>query len=274
AYAWAERQPDPMLDVDVDGLRARDLKMTAAAYLYNLTGEPAWEQATAAACAVAGPTDRVRNPGRWEQQYAAVAYLKTPRPVRFPDLQTNLRAALLHQAKTDYLSQMAESPTGAARWANQWEGTFQTSNEMSVVALAHHFSDDPAERAYLATGLYSEAEWTLGRNPLGLVQMTGLTDRCVTQTFAPGRRDGYPGLTPGWTPYLCRDGWDNADDIHRCQWYTNRNYPADKEVWPWGEHFWNSRYSVPNAEATPHQNFRQKVVLYGYLYALGRLEGR
>ena len=86
--------------------------------------------------------------------------------------------------------------------------------------------------------MYSEAEWTLGRNPLGLVQMTGLGDRCITQTFAPGRRDGYPGVTPGWTPYMCRDGWmKGKDNIHGCEFYTSRNYPADKEIWPWGEQF-------------------------------------
>ncbi len=100
--------------------------------------------------------------------------------------------------------------------------------------------------------------------------MTGLGERGVTQTFAPGRRDGYPGVKPGWTPYMCRDGWNNSDDIHRCAWYTNRNYPADKEIWPWGEHFWNSRYSVPNSEATPQQTFRQKIVLYGYLFGMSK----
>jgi endoglucanase len=38
AYHWAIAQPDKMLDIDVSNLRARDLKMTAAAFLFNLTG--------------------------------------------------------------------------------------------------------------------------------------------------------------------------------------------------------------------------------------------
>ena len=182
-----------------------------------------------------------------------------------------MRKSIINQAKADYVDKMKNSPTKAARWAAGWEGLMQTSNEMSLVAIAHKISGNKEDRKYFEQGLFAEAEWTLGRNPLGLVQMTGLTDRCFTQTFAPGRRDGYPGLTPGWTPYMCRDGWMRGEDnIIACDWYTARNYPEDKEVWPWGEHFWNSRYCVPSGETTPHQTIRQKIVLYGYLFAIGQ----
>jgi hypothetical protein len=165
---------------------------------------------------------------------------------------------------------MNESPTKAARWTVKWEGMAQTSNEMSLVAVAHKLTESQTDKAYFEKGMYAEAEWTLGRNPLGLVQMTGLGDRSFTQTFAPGRRDGYPNVTPGWTPYMCRDGFMKGNDIHGCEFYTNRNYPENKEIWPWGEHFWNSRYSVPNSETTPQQTFRQKIVLYGYLYGINK----
>ncbi|MEX2370460.1 MAG: glycoside hydrolase family 9 protein, partial [Bacteroidales bacterium] len=269
AFQWAEQQSDQMADTDVSGLRGRDLKLTAATYLFNITGKQKYEKLIMEECEVDDTTTFLRNTGNWEQQYAAVGYILSPQQVRYDELQSDMKAALMYQAKSDHIDKMKDSPTMAARYRNGWEGMCQTSNEMSVVALAHRLSDDPHEKAMLEKGLYAEAEWTLGRNPLGLVQMTGLTDHSFTQTFAPGRRDGYPGVTPGWTPYMCRDGWGNDDHIVRCAWYTNRNYPADKEVWPWGEHFWNSRYSVPNSETTPQQTFRQKIVLYGYLYALG-----
>lgn len=270
AWEWAQKQSDQMLETDVSGLRGKDLKMTAAAFLYNLTGETNFETAMLAESEVKSASSRVRNPGSWEQQYAAVAYLFTQQKVNYPDVYANMKKAIINQAKNDYLVTMEESPTKMARWTSKWEGMAQTSNEMSLVAIAHKLTDDKTDKELFEKGLYAEAEWTLGRNPLGLVQMTGLGERCVTQTFAPGRRDGYPGLTPGWTPYMCRDGWNNHDDIHFCEWYTNRNYPADKEIWPWGEHFWNSRYSVPNSEATPQQTFRQKIVLYGYLYGMNK----
>jgi len=269
AFEWATQQDDQMLDTDVSGLRGRDLKMTAASFLFNVTGKKNYEKIISEECAATETTTPLRNTGKWEQQYAATGYIFSPGKVRYPDVQATMKKSLIHQAMTDHINKMKDSPTRAARYRNGWEGMCQTSNEMSVVAIAHRLSDDPELRKVLEKGLYAEAEWTLGRNPLGLVQMTGLTDRSITQTFAPGRRDGYPGVTPGWTPYMCRDGWGNDDHIVRCAWYTNRNYPADKEVWPWGEHFWNSRYSVPNSETTPQQTFRQKIVIYGYLFALG-----
>ena len=268
AYEWAQKQSDKMLETDVSGLRGKDLKMTAAAFLYNLTGEEKYENAMVNESEVKNANSKVRNPGEWEQQYASLAYISTPQKVNNPELQANMKEAIILQAKNDYLSTMENSPTKAARWTSSWEGMAQTSNEMSLVAIAHKLSDDEDEKNYFEKGMYAEAEWTLGRNPLGLVQMTGLGERSVTQTFAPGRRDGYPGVTPGWTPYMCRDGWNNSNDIHRCGFYTDSNYPEDKEIWPWGEHFWNSRYCVPNSEATPQQTFRQKIVLYGYLYGM------
>ena len=45
AYNWALAQQDQMLDIDVSGLRGRDLKMTAAAFFFNLTGETKFEEA-------------------------------------------------------------------------------------------------------------------------------------------------------------------------------------------------------------------------------------
>lgn len=268
AYNWAKNQSEQMLDTDVSGLRGKDLKMTAATFLFNLTGDKKFERIIKAESKIKDSRSMVRNSGEWEQQYAAVGYILSPQKITYPDLHSTMKSAIINQAKTNYVDNMGDSPTKAARWTSSWEGMMQTSNEMSIVAIAHKLTDDPNEKAYFEKGMYAEAEWTLGRNPLGLIQMTGFGEKSVTQTFAPGRRDGYPNVTPGWTPYMCRDGWNNNDDIHRCEWYTNRNYPEDKEIWPWGEHFWNSRYSVPNSESTPQQNFRQKIVLYGYLFGI------
>ncbi len=268
AFNWAEAQTNRMLDDAAMELRGRDLRMTAAAFLFNLTGDRKYEEIVKVESVVSGPDSLIRRHRAFGQQYASTAYILTPQKVTYPELQANMKASILNQARTGYVDRMKDSPTKAARDLVNGDGVALTMNEMSLVAIAHHLSDDPAAMAYYAKGLYSEAEWTLGRNPLGLVLMTGLGDRCVTQTFAPGRRDGAPGLTPGWTPYMMRDGWKDSDDIHRCEWYIKRNYPDDKLLWPLGEHFWNSRYSVPNSETTPQQSARQKILLYGYLYAM------
>lgn len=267
AFNWASRQSDPMYTTAVSDLMGRDLRMTAAAFLYNLTGETKYEDIVENESMVSDGTARIRRKGS-NQLFATVAYLLSDRPIHYPALRDDMRAALINQAKGEYVDKMAASPTKAARLRHRWEGQCQTSNEMAMVAAAHRLCANRADSLHFETGLFSEAEWTLGRNPMGLVQMTGLSSRAVTQTFAPGRRDGHPGVTPGWTPFMCRDGWKNSDHIVRCMYYTNRCFPTDKTAWPWGEHFWNSRYCVPNSEATPQQTFSQKLVLYGYLCSL------
>ncbi len=268
AWGWAESQEDHMLDTAVQGLRGRDLKMTAAAFLFNLTGDYAYEEILAQESIATTNTSSLLQLDEKDQRFASVGYLLSERKINYGELHERMKASFIHQAKTDYLAKTPHSPTKAVRHTGKWEGMLQTSNEMSVVAIAHRLTDNPVEARTFAKALYTEAEWTLGRNPLGLVQMTGLTERSFTQTFAPGRRDGAPGLTPGWTPYMCRDGWMDGDHIVKCGWYTSRAYPRDKEAWAWGEQFWNTRYNVPSGEATPQQTFRQKIVLYGYLYAL------
>jgi endoglucanase len=86
AFEWANNQKDPMLDTDVSGLRGKDLKMTAAAFLFNLTGDRAYEKIVKEACEVDGPDEKLRNTGEWEQQYAAVGYILSPRKVNYPEL--------------------------------------------------------------------------------------------------------------------------------------------------------------------------------------------
>lgn len=267
AWKWSEQQTDPMLDESPGYLRGRDLRVTAAAFLYNLTGDESFHQVIRQEHVCRAAQARVFDPGQVEQQYASVGYILSPQPVD-RSFRQNMREAIFRQARQDHLVPMEDSPTLAVRWRNGWEGMMQTCNEVSLLAIAHRLTEDATFQRDLERGLAAEAEWTLGRNPLGLVHMTGLTDRSITQSFAPGRRDGHPGLTPGWTPYMCRDGFLRGDIVVGCEWYTNRNYPADKNVWPQGEHYWNSRYSVPNSETTPQQTMRQKIVLYGYLHAI------
>lgn len=268
AWTWSMKQPDQMRNVVVYELRGSDLKMTAAAFLYNLTGDKKYESVINEESVAKNTTSRVREISKVGQQYATVAYLLSPQKRRYEALYNNMLESIIYQAKTDYVDNFYKSPSKSIRYTATADGLCITSSEVSLVAIAHKISKNKNDKEYFEKGLCAEAEWTLGRNPLGLVQMTGLSDNCITQTFAPGRRDGYPGVTPGWTPYMMRDGWMRGDNIHGCDWYLKRIYPSDKLLWPMGEHFWNSRYCVPNSENTPQQAFRQKILLYGYLYAI------
>ncbi|MFW5726127.1 MAG: glycoside hydrolase family 9 protein, partial [Bacteroidota bacterium] len=161
AYNRAMTQPDKMMDVDVSGLRGRDLKMTAAAFLFNLTGDQKFEDVINQESVAINPDAQIRNPGTCEQQYGSVGYIFSPHKVKYTALHSSMKNIIIRQAKDDYLAKMESSPTKAARWLNEWEGMVQTSNEMSLVAIAHKISQDAAEKTLFEKGLYAEAEWTL-----------------------------------------------------------------------------------------------------------------
>ena len=65
----------------------------------------------------------------------------------------------------------------------------------------------PPTRKPCCRALILEADYGLGRNPMNMVQMTGLGSRCVEQMFTTGRNDGVPGVHPGHTPYMNADAW-------------------------------------------------------------------
>ena len=70
-----QSQSDQMLNIASSELRGKDLKMIAAACLYNLTGEKDFEEVVNAESEVNSSTSKVRNMGKWEQQFATVPYI-------------------------------------------------------------------------------------------------------------------------------------------------------------------------------------------------------
>ncbi len=112
-----------------------------------------------------------------------------------------------------------------------------------------------------------ESDYSLGRNPLNMVQMTGLGSRHVDDIYTTGRNDGTPGVHPGHTPYMNSEPWGQgfmADP----NWYANKGYPT-WDQWPHGEALWPAPYCYANNEFTPQQTMRGKMALLGYLYSLG-----
>ena len=77
-----------------------------------------------------------------------------------------MKKVIINQAKADYLDKMDESPTKAARWTSGWEGMVQTSNEMSLVAIAHKITGMPLKKKFLKkecipkpNGHWEEIHW-------------------------------------------------------------------------------------------------------------------
>ena len=105
AYRFAERQTDPQLDdlqeIGDAVMRGRDFRMMAAAFLYNVTGDRAWERVMAEeSVARDGPTE-IEKEDRWVQTWGTVAYLFTPRERNLPELAAHMRESIRRQALED-----------------------------------------------------------------------------------------------------------------------------------------------------------------------------
>ncbi|MGA2172756.1 MAG: cellulase N-terminal Ig-like domain-containing protein, partial [Sedimentisphaerales bacterium] len=102
AYNYASGLSDQQLTVIRDAgyaeLRGKDLKMMAAAFLYNLTGNTAYEDTLNSLCDITSNTSVVNDSTR-NQLWACVGYLKTKRTVHYPTLFSNMKASIINEAK-------------------------------------------------------------------------------------------------------------------------------------------------------------------------------
>jgi hypothetical protein len=270
--AWKtanEEGLDQFSGIGNGGMRGRDLKFMAAAYLYNVTGDRTYEDAMAKECTITGPTSEIDN-GKSNELWGAAAYLTCARnkvqEIHYPKLLENMKAAILNEAQKKNVSGSEKWPS--RRSSNTAYGWFQTTQEVQTLCVAHAISTDPAEKQQFLKALVLEADWGLGRNPMNMVQMTGLGSRCVGQMFTIGRNDGVPGVVPGHTPYMNAEAWGNGNYMSDPQYYAHKGYPEWKQ-WPQAEAYWPAPYCFANNEFTPQQSMRGKMCLLAYLYSLG-----
>lgn len=277
AYAYAGGLADPQLaatqNVGNSTMRGADFKMTAAAYLFNLTGKSEYEDAVHALSLAVTDTADVAGK-ETDQIWATAGYLLSPHPGRYPDLRDRMKKGILSNAESMESSLSAQRPS--RRSCTEASGYFHTSQDVHRAMLAHRLTDDPAAKQLLLNALLLEADWGLGRNPLNMIQMTTATTplasrRSVQNAYTSGRNDGTPGMHPGHTPYFNMDDWGGAHGLimARPRWMAARGYPVF-EKWPRGECAFNTRWVWAHAEFTPQQTMRGKMALYGYLYGIDR----
>ena len=275
AFNYAMNQPDQMLN-NTQGMgditvRGKDLLMTAAAFLYNLTGETIYENWFIAHCEVKSEHAVIADNTRF-QTWAVAAYLSTKQAVNYPVLYENMKKAMIneaHRKEADYINSRP-SRRGTDNDIN-W---FQTPQNMHRTMIAHAFTDDPEEKDFFLKAMTLEADWGLGRNPLNIIQMTTATTplehkRSVVNIYTTGRNDGTPGMHPGHTPFLNAYDWGGLI-MGNPSWLTKKSYPAEIGLWPMGEIYFDTRYVYAHSEFTPQQTMRGKMALYGYLYALAK----
>ena len=271
AFRFASKQEDSQLD-DVQGIgdgamRGRDFRQMAAAFLYNLTGDTAWEDILAEESVVKGPSSEIINTGRggWWQVWGTAAYLKCPYERHYPELYRNMVMSVFAQAYAKNVDHRLTRPSRRSADDPRW----QVSENLHLVMLAHAITQDTVLRQELEQAMYDEAGWGLGRNPANIVEMTGLGSRHITDCYTTGRNDGAPGTHPGQTPFNGTETWSpghNGGDARVILAYC---YPDwNTGGWPRQESFFNQRYFWVNGEFTPRETMRGKMALLGYLYGI------
>ena len=272
AYNYASNLADPMLNTLEGDVRGVDFKMMAAAYLYNLTGDTQYEDVVKQESKVTGPNSSVFVQNSYCQLWGVAAYLLTKRDVHYPDLQNNMRAAIIAKAYSKETNFVKQRPSRRG-YAGE-EAWWQTAQPMHRTIIAHAVTDSPSDKSKFLDALVMEADWGLGRNPLNMIQMTTATTeladkRSVENCYTSGRDDGAPGLHPGHTPYLNVEPWGGEMVGSRPDKVLQKFYP-DINQWPHASKYINTRFIWAHSEFTPRQTMRGKMLLYAYLYSLSQ----
>jgi len=274
AYNYAGGLADQMLDFEQgigDGyVRGRDLKMLAAAYLYNVTGNTIYENEINAESKVTNATSTIIDVTAYNQLWATAAYLFTNRTVNYPTLYSNMKGSIINEAKNSEANYSNSRPS--RRSTDNNTGWFHTEQNVQRTILARAVATTQADKDFLENALILEADWGLGRNPANLIQMTTAstplsTKRSVDAMYISGQNDGTPGQHPGMTPYFNVVDWGGGMVMGNPSWMTAFSYPANS-TWPVGEVYFNTRYVYAHSEFTPQQTMRGKIALYGFLYGI------
>jgi endoglucanase len=281
AYNYADGLADPMLDASQDvgngSIRGRDLKMMAAAFLYNLTGNTVYENMVNSLSTAATTTSPILTSSQ-NQLYGSAGYLKTQQPVHYADLVSRMKASIIYEANNMEAKYSGIRPT--RRTSDNDQGWFKTTQQVQRSIVAHAIADSPSDKQYFENALVLEADWGLGRNNMNTIIMTTASTnlankRSIRNAYTTGRDDGSPGVHPGYTPYLNTPDWDtrpepNGMTGNRPSRLAAKCYPA-YSGWPAAEGYFDSRYVWAHTECTPQQSMRGKQALYGYLYGLTKV---
>lgn len=273
AYNYACGLSDQMLDVELGvgetSVRGKDLKMTAAAFLYNVTGDTAYEDVVNSLSNATATTSTIAN-SSMNQLWASAGYLKTRQTVHYPALFNRMKASVINEAKNVETDNINDRPSRRA--TDHIGGYWKTAHNVQRSIVAHAITDNPSDKELFENAIVLEADWGLGRNSLNIIYMTTAATslsnkRSIENCYTSGRDDGTAGLHPGHTPYINTDDWYSGMIMGRPGWMTDKCYPSYSK-WPEAEGYFNTRYVWSHSEFTPRQTMRGKMALYAYLYGL------
>jgi hypothetical protein len=276
AFNFANSLPDKMLDkthgIGDFSLQGKDMRMMAAAFLYNITGDTAYENVVKKESVVSDNNSVIVNSEKINQLYATAAYLFSPQTIHYQELYNNMKASVISQAKSIETDFCSKRPSRRSTAESSWY--FRTAQNVHHSIVAHAITANTDEKSLFRKAMILEADYGLGRNPMNMIQMTTASTplenkRSVPRAYTSGGDDGTPGMHPGHTPYMNLDDWDQGMTMGSPSKLYANCYPANfTNTWPIDEGYFNTSYVWAHNEFTPQQTMRGKMALYGYLYGI------
>ena len=274
AWDWAQDHTLPGDEEPRFDLYLPEDRMWAAAALYRLTGDAAYDEAMAADLAVAPWGTELSERSRYAAFiYAGLSASDEPDP----QIQADARAAIAAFARFITDDAQIDRPL-------RWRGRVDfpavvghlTTPRIVEAAAARLLADryDPSLADELAPHVYTTADYFLGTNPLNMTWVTGLGERSPQQVFRlDAWADDHEAMTPGVIPYgPTALQFDINAGSPEVGWWTFRwafreglLHPADPEQWPLAERWNDARYAPMMYEYTIHQNQSLAALVYGSL---------
>ncbi len=266
AYAWAQKNTRPGDETKSPALK--EPRSYAAAALFRLTGDAAYEQQFAADTADITPTTLLAD----DAQYGPILYALAEGNCR-PDAATQqrIRAAVFYTA--DHMAFYVTSKR-ALRWGGNWWmpmlGGQQTTPLVFPIAPAYALArrSDPAKADRYLAALYTTCDYFLGCNALNMTWATGLGPRCPVHVFhLDAWYNGKGQFHPGIIPY---GQWRKLRDVAQGPWdvtWPHKTVYPEIDAWPGNERWFDNRCSPMNSEFTVHQTIAPAAALFGFLCA-------
>jgi hypothetical protein len=264
-YAWA-RANTRAGDEEKNGGRLRRVRAYAAASLFALTADPAYE-----AQFIADTKDIEAGTYIWDELQLQAPAVYALIGKGDAAVLKRMTEALLHTADEE----MRVTPSKRAlRWGGSYSMPMLIGQQTTPLALPGAVaytltrSADPARaRGYLAA-LFTTCDYFLGTNALNQTWVTGIGPRQPTEVFHMdawynGKGKYHDGLIP-YSPW--RKQADQGSGPWDVDWANPTAYPHI-DRWPGNERWFSNRCSPMASEFTVHQNIGPAAAIYGFLCA-------
>jgi hypothetical protein len=248
--------------------------MMAAAFLYNVTGDQTYEAVIQSESLCTTANSAILNTK--SQIWGTAAYLMTPQPIHFQTLWNNMKASVIAQAKAE-TGNIDTRPS--RRSTNETDDVLPHHPERAPHLIAHAVTTDATDKALFRKALGLEADWSLGRNPLNMIEMgtayTGLAaKRSVNYMYTWGSNDNLPGSGPGANAVSEPGRLEHhgpCPNRPRCTRTPTRR--TSRTPGPSAKATSTRPFVWAHSEYTPQQTMRGKMALYGYLYGINHGSG-